>query len=78
MCKVWEESVDDERFACDPIRVAVMVESVLFESWGGCYGSQKGRYGTLIFNLKDQKKESSCWRYQGGEAGRHVLSRNGK
>ncbi|KAL6216193.1 hypothetical protein ACLB2K_009419 [Fragaria x ananassa] len=55
MCKVWEESVDDERFACDHIRVAVMVESVLFESWGGCYGSQKGRYGTLIFNLKDQK-----------------------
>ncbi|XP_050385092.1 transcription elongation factor TFIIS [Argentina anserina] len=60
LSKVYQDSVNDGRFvdlvnACDPIRVAVTVESVLFESWGGSNGSQKAKYRSLIFNLKDQK-----------------------
>lgn len=41
--------------SCDPIRVAVSVESVLFEKWGGSTGSQKAKYRSLMFNLKDPK-----------------------
>ncbi|KAK9913875.1 hypothetical protein M0R45_037679 [Rubus argutus] len=60
LSKVSQEAEADERFAdsvnaCDPIRVAVTVESVLFDSWGGSNGSQKAKYRSLIFNLKDQK-----------------------
>ncbi|XP_061997284.1 transcription elongation factor TFIIS [Rosa rugosa] len=60
LSKVSQESEANERFvdsvnACDPIRVAVTVESVLFENWGGSNGSQKAKYRSLIFNLKDQK-----------------------
>ncbi|BFG23003.1 hypothetical protein CerSpe_092770 [Prunus speciosa] len=58
LSKVSQEA--DERFAdyvnaSDPIRVAVTVESVLFEHWGGSTGAQKAKYRSLIFNLKDQK-----------------------
>ena len=45
----------DQVNACDPIRVAVTVESVLFENWGGASGSQKAKYRSLMFNLKDPK-----------------------
>ncbi|KAL6123462.1 hypothetical protein ACLB2K_075984 [Fragaria x ananassa] len=60
LSKVSQESVHNEKFAdsvnvCDPIRVAVTVESVLFENWGGSNGSQKAKYRSLMFNLKDQK-----------------------
>lgn len=60
LSKVSQEAEADERFAdsvnaCDPIRVAVTVESVLFDNWGGSNGSQKAKYRSLIFNLKDQK-----------------------
>ncbi|XP_050382585.1 transcription elongation factor TFIIS-like [Argentina anserina] len=59
LSKVAQESGENERFAklvnaCDPIRVAVTVESVLFGSWGGSNGSQKHKYRSLIFNLRDQ------------------------
>lgn len=37
----------------DPIRVAVTVESVLFEKWGPSNGAQKVKYRSLMFNLKD-------------------------
>ncbi|TQD98616.1 hypothetical protein C1H46_015864 [Malus baccata] len=50
-----DERFADEVNAADPIRVAVTVESVLFENWGGSTGSQKAKYRSLIFNLKDQK-----------------------
>ncbi|KAL2339489.1 hypothetical protein Fmac_007429 [Flemingia macrophylla] len=39
--------------AADPIRVAVTVESVLFEKWGPSNGAQKVKYRSLMFNLKD-------------------------
>lgn len=50
-----DEDVMDEVNACDPIRVAVTVESVLFEKWGASNGAQKIKYRSLMFNLKDQK-----------------------
>ncbi|PON48601.1 Transcription elongation factor [Trema orientale] len=50
-----DEDIMDEVNACDPIRVAVTVESVLFENWGGSSGSQKAKYRSLMFNLKDAK-----------------------
>ncbi|CAL9092232.1 unnamed protein product [Musa textilis] len=43
----------DEVDACDPIRVAVMVESVMFEKLGRSNGSQKLKYRSIMFNLKD-------------------------
>ena len=49
-----EEDMVDEVNACDPIRVAVKVESVLFEKWGPSNGAQKVKYRSLMFNLKDQ------------------------
>lgn len=50
-----DEDIADEVNACDPVRVAVTVESVLFENWGSSAGSQKAKYRSLMFNLKDQK-----------------------
>ncbi|XP_061356052.1 transcription elongation factor TFIIS [Gastrolobium bilobum] len=49
-----DEDIMDEVNACDPIRVAVKVESVLFEKWGPSNGAQKVKYRSLMFNLKDQ------------------------
>lgn len=56
--KVSSEAHEDILYQvneCDPIRVAVSVESVLFENWGGSTGSQKAKYRSLMFNLKDPK-----------------------
>ncbi|XP_022993019.1 transcription elongation factor TFIIS-like [Cucurbita maxima] len=50
-----DEDVMDEVNASDPIRVAVSVESVMFENWGGSTGSQKTKYRSIMFNLKDPK-----------------------
>lgn len=58
LSKVSGEANDDmidEVNACDPVRVAVTVESVLFENWGGATGAQKVKYRSLMFNLKDPK-----------------------
>ncbi|KAI4306971.1 hypothetical protein L6164_030206 [Bauhinia variegata] len=49
-----DEDIMDQVNACDPIRVAVSVESVLFEKWGPSNGAQKVKYRSLMFNLKDQ------------------------
>ncbi|XP_027368168.1 transcription elongation factor TFIIS [Abrus precatorius] len=49
-----DEDMLEEVNACDPIRVAVTVESVLFEKWGPSNGAQKVKYRSLMFNLKDQ------------------------
>ncbi|KAE9604097.1 hypothetical protein Lal_00002125 [Lupinus albus] len=57
LSKVPEEADEDEMDevnACDPIRVAVTVESLLFEKWGPSNGAQKVKYRSLMFNLKDQ------------------------
>ncbi|KAI4306567.1 hypothetical protein L6164_029832 [Bauhinia variegata] len=49
-----DEEMMDQVNASDPIRVAVAVESVLFEKWGPSNGAQKVKYRSLMFNLKDQ------------------------
>ncbi|XP_060972315.1 transcription elongation factor TFIIS-like [Cannabis sativa] len=53
------DMLDDDN-ACDHIRVAVTVESVLFENWGGATGAQKVKYRSLMFNLKDPKNHDFC------------------
>lgn len=50
-----DEDLKDEVDACDPIRVAVSVESVMFEKMGRSNGAQKVKYRSIIFNLKDPK-----------------------
>ncbi|KAL5734520.1 hypothetical protein ACOSP7_032381 [Xanthoceras sorbifolium] len=50
-----EEEIRHEVNACDPIRVAVSVESVMFENWGKSNGTQKTKYRSTLFNLKDPK-----------------------
>jgi transcription elongation factor S-II len=39
--------------ACDPVRVAVTVETLMFEKLGRSNGAQKLKYRSIIFNLKD-------------------------
>lgn len=63
--KVHPEASEDERdevrnildeiSACDPIRVAVTVESAMFEKLGRSNGSHKVKYRSIMFNLKDPK-----------------------
>ncbi|XVF65959.1 hypothetical protein PTKIN_Ptkin09bG0292700 [Pterospermum kingtungense] len=48
-----DEDMLDQVNACDPIRVAVSVESVMFEKMGKSNGSQKFKYRSIMFNLKD-------------------------
>lgn len=58
LSKVSAEAGDDLRdevAACDPIRVAVMLESILFGKIGRSNGTQKQKYRSILFNLKDQK-----------------------
>ncbi|XAR55728.1 hypothetical protein NMG60_11035909 [Bertholletia excelsa] len=50
-----DEDIKDEVDACDPIRVAVAVESVMFEKMGRSNGAQKVKYRSIMFNLKDPK-----------------------
>lgn len=40
---------------CDPIRVAVSVESAMFEKLGRSNGAQKLKYRSIMFNIKDPK-----------------------
>ncbi|KAK9159339.1 hypothetical protein Scep_005913 [Stephania cephalantha] len=48
-----DEDVFDEVNACDPIRIAVSVESALFEKMGRSNGPQKFKYRSIMFNIKD-------------------------
>lgn len=48
-----DADVIDEVNACDPIRAAVSVESVMYEKLGRSNGSQKVKYRSIMFNLKD-------------------------
>ncbi|WCJ27855.1 Transcription elongation factor TFIIS [Euphorbia peplus] len=50
-----DEERRDEVNACDPIRVAVSVESAMFDKWGKSTGNQKTKYRSVMFNIKDQK-----------------------
>ncbi|XP_042512555.1 transcription elongation factor TFIIS-like [Macadamia integrifolia] len=49
------EDIRDEVNACDPIRVAVSVESMLFEKWGRSNGTHKYKYRSIMFNMTDSK-----------------------
>ncbi|XP_074310828.1 transcription elongation factor TFIIS [Silene latifolia] len=56
LSKVISEADDNmkaEIEACDPIRVAVKVESVMFEKWGRSTGAHKFKYRSIMFNIKD-------------------------
>lgn len=56
LCKVSVEVDDDLRDAvneCDPHRVAVQVETAMFEKWGKSSGAQKFKYRSIMFNIKD-------------------------
>ncbi|KAI3705697.1 hypothetical protein L1987_75938 [Smallanthus sonchifolius] len=59
LCKVSGEVDDDESrdkvTACDPYRVAVSIESAMFENWGKSNGAQKIKYRSIMFNVKDPK-----------------------
>ncbi|KAI6698695.1 hypothetical protein NL676_018814 [Syzygium grande] len=48
-----DDDIKDEVNACDPIRVAVTVESVMFEKLGRSNGTQKFKYRSIMFNIKD-------------------------
>lgn len=48
-------NIVDEIDSCDPIRVAVTVESAMFEKLGRSNGTQKAKYRSIMFNLKDSK-----------------------
>ncbi|KAK9289653.1 hypothetical protein L1049_007811 [Liquidambar formosana] len=48
-----DEDIKDEVAACDPIRVAVTVESLMFEKLGRSNGTQKFKYRSIMFNIKD-------------------------
>ncbi|KAK2637239.1 hypothetical protein Ddye_032031 [Dipteronia dyeriana] len=50
-----DEEIRHEVNATDPIRVAVSVESLMFENWGKSNGTQKTKYRSILFNLKDPK-----------------------
>lgn len=57
LCKVSSEVDDDLRDdvdASDPYRVAVLVETAMFEKWGKSNGAQKFKYRSVMFNIKDQ------------------------
>ncbi|CAL9754250.1 unnamed protein product [Musa acuminata subsp. burmannicoides] len=50
-------NIQDEVDACDPIRIAVALESVLFEKLGTSIGAQKHKYRSIMFNLKDNNNK---------------------
>ncbi|KAK2657971.1 hypothetical protein Ddye_011023 [Dipteronia dyeriana] len=52
--EVDEENINAVK-AFDPIRVAVSVESAMFEKLGKSNGAQKLKYRSVMFNIKDPK-----------------------
>ncbi|KAL8552378.1 hypothetical protein ACS0TY_001175 [Phlomoides rotata] len=60
LCKVSSEVDGSDDYLkrkveeCDPHRVAVLVETVMFEKWGKSTGAQKFKYRSIMFNIKDQ------------------------
>ncbi|KAL3837826.1 hypothetical protein ACJIZ3_022417 [Penstemon smallii] len=58
LCKVSNEVDDNDDLRervneCDPYRVAVMVETAMYEKLGKSTGPQKLKYRSIMFNLKD-------------------------
>ncbi|CAN8287262.1 unnamed protein product [Cochlearia groenlandica] len=52
---------------CDPIRVAVSVESHMYEKLGRSTGSQKLKYRSIMFNLRDSNNPDLRRRVLSGE-----------
>ncbi|KAG8650053.1 transcription elongation factor TFIIS [Manihot esculenta] len=48
-----DEDARDEVSAWDPIRIAVAIESAMFEKMGRSNGAQKVKYRSIMFNMKD-------------------------
>ncbi|KAJ8898897.1 hypothetical protein K2173_008206 [Erythroxylum novogranatense] len=48
-----DEDIRNEVNACDPMRVAISVESAMFEKLGRSNGAQKFKYRSIMFNMKD-------------------------
>ncbi|KAL5753902.1 hypothetical protein ACOSP7_022122 [Xanthoceras sorbifolium] len=56
LSKVAGEAIEQERVrGCDPVGVAVSVESVMFKKMGPYNGPKKLKYRSIIFNVKDPK-----------------------
>ncbi|KAL3653382.1 hypothetical protein CASFOL_003063 [Castilleja foliolosa] len=59
LCKVASEvnepELKEQVNESDPYRVAVMVETAMFEKWGKSKGPQNCKYRSVFFNMKDQK-----------------------
>ncbi|KAG6404336.1 hypothetical protein SASPL_136582 [Salvia splendens] len=57
LCKVYSEADADLKQSIDqhdPNRVAVQVETAMFEKWGKSNGQHKFKYRSVMFNIKDQ------------------------
>lgn len=50
-----DEEIRDEVNACDSVRVAIALESAMFEKWGRSDGPYKIKYRAVLGNLKDPK-----------------------
>lgn len=50
-----EEELRGEADASDPYRVAVSLESAMYEKWGKSNGAQKFKYRSLMFNIRDSQ-----------------------
>ncbi|PIN24828.1 hypothetical protein CDL12_02438 [Handroanthus impetiginosus] len=51
--EVEDDDLRDRVSECDPFRVAVTVETAMFEKWGKSNGAQKFKYRSVMFNIKD-------------------------
>lgn len=70
LCRVAGEADDYEREsvnASDPLRVAVSVESLMFEKLGRSTGAQKLKYRSIMFNLRDSNNPDLRRRVLTGE-----------
>ncbi|CAH2058809.1 unnamed protein product, partial [Thlaspi arvense] len=70
LSRVHEESDEYDREkvnGCDPLRVAVSVESHMFEKLGRSTGAQKVKYRSIMFNLRDSNNPDLRRRVLAGE-----------
>ncbi|ESR56012.1 hypothetical protein CICLE_v10024570mg, partial [Citrus x clementina] len=50
-----DKNVIDQVKACDPIQVAISMESAMYEKWGRSSETYKFKYRRLLFNFNDPK-----------------------
>ncbi|KAJ7571354.1 hypothetical protein O6H91_01G160500 [Diphasiastrum complanatum] len=56
LSKVCEEALDEDlkrAKVCDPLQVAVNIETTMFQKLGSSKGDKKLKYRSIMFNLKD-------------------------